>query len=93
MWWMLDSFNNTMSDSVIFPIFFFVTCRRRFDFQSPSRMDRNVELFLNMEKALREVNVQSSGMIIQLFLCQDSFQSLPFFSDFSIVVVFIRLNF
>lgn len=52
-----------------------------------------MELFLNMEKALREVNVQSSGMIIQLFLCQDSFQSLLFFSDFSIVVVFIRLNF
>ena len=90
---MLDSFNNTMSDSVIFPIFFFDTCRRRFDFQSPSRMDRNVELFLNMEKALREVNVQSSGLIIQLFLCQDSFQNLLFFSDFSIVVVFIRLNF
>ncbi|KAJ7365203.1 SWI SNF, matrix associated, actin dependent regulator of chromatin, sub c, member 2 [Desmophyllum pertusum] len=27
---------------------------RRFDFQSPSRMDRNVELFLNIEKALKE---------------------------------------
>lgn len=32
-----------------------LTCRRRFDFQSPSRMDRNVELFLNIEKALKEV--------------------------------------
>ena len=29
--------------------------RRRFDFQSPSRMDRNVELFLNIEKTLKEV--------------------------------------
>eukprot|EP00794_Sanderia_malayensis_P003092 gene3092-3558_t len=27
---------------------------RRFDFQSPSRMDRNVELFLTIEKTLRE---------------------------------------
>lgn len=27
---------------------------RRFDFQSPSRMDRNVELFLNIEKSLKE---------------------------------------
>ncbi|PFX30455.1 SWI/SNF complex subunit SMARCC2 [Stylophora pistillata] len=32
---------------------------RRFDFQSPSRMDRNVELFLNMEKALREAKLLS----------------------------------
>ena len=30
-------------------------CRRRFDFQSPSRMDRNVELCLTIEKTLREV--------------------------------------
>ena len=27
-------------------------CRRRFDFQSPSRMDRNVEMFMQIEKAL-----------------------------------------
>lgn len=26
--------------------------RRRFDFQSPSRMDRNVEMFMNIEKTL-----------------------------------------
>ena len=30
-------------------------CRRRFDFQSPSRIDRNIELFLNIEKTLKEV--------------------------------------
>ncbi|XP_068715454.1 SWI/SNF complex subunit SMARCC2-like isoform X1 [Montipora capricornis] len=30
---------------------------RRFDFQSPSRMDRNVELFLNIEKALKEAKL------------------------------------
>lgn len=29
-----------------------VTTRRRFDFQSPSRMDRNVEMFMQIEKAL-----------------------------------------
>ena len=28
---------------------------RRFDFQTPSRMEKNVELFLNMEKSLKEV--------------------------------------
>merc|ERR1712193_8742 len=27
---------------------------RRFDFQSPSRVDRNVELFLNIERSLKE---------------------------------------
>ena len=36
--------------------FNFLIFRRRFDFQSPSRMDRNVELFLNIEKALKEVS-------------------------------------
>ncbi|XP_057293184.1 SWI/SNF complex subunit SMARCC2-like isoform X2 [Hydractinia symbiolongicarpus] len=30
---------------------------RRFDFQSPSRMDRNVELFLNIERSLKEKNL------------------------------------
>ena len=30
---------------------FFIS-RRRFDFQSPSRMDRNVEMFMQIEKAL-----------------------------------------
>ena len=29
-------------------------CRRRFDFQSPSRMDRNVEMFMQIEKALAQ---------------------------------------
>ena len=33
-------------------------CRRRFDFQSPSRMDRNVEMFIQIEKAL----VQSESL-------------------------------
>ena len=30
---------------------------RRFDFQSPSRVDRNVELFLNIERSLKEKNL------------------------------------
>lgn len=30
---------------------------RRFDFQSPSRVDRNVELFLNIERSLKEKNM------------------------------------
>lgn len=29
---------------------------RRFDFQSPSRMDRNVEMFMNIEKTLIQNN-------------------------------------
>lgn len=29
--------------------------RRRFDLQNPSRMDRNVEMFLNVEKNLVQV--------------------------------------
>ena len=40
--------------------------RRRFDFQSPSRMDRNVELFLNIEKALKEVKLVTFNCV---FLC------------------------
>lgn len=31
------------------------TLRRRFDLQNPSRMDRNVEMFLNVEKNLVQV--------------------------------------
>lgn len=31
-------------------------CRRRFDLQNPSRMDRNVEMFLNVEKTLVQNN-------------------------------------
>lgn len=30
----------------------YVFCRRRFDFQSPSRMERNVEMFLQIERSL-----------------------------------------
>lgn len=31
--------------------------RRRFDLQNPSRMDRNVEMFLNVEKNLVQVQL------------------------------------
>ncbi len=31
--------------------------RRRFDFQSPSRMDRNVEMFMQIEKELNKSKV------------------------------------
>lgn len=41
---------------------------RRFDFQSPSRMDRNVELFLNMEKALKEAKLLT---VPQVFITPD----------------------
>ena len=41
--------------------------RRRFDFQSPSRMDRNVELFLNIEKALKEVKLVTFNYIYIIF--------------------------
>lgn len=40
--------------------FLHVICRRRFDFQSPSRMDRNVEMFLQIEKTL----VQNKCLIL-----------------------------
>lgn len=32
-----------------------VLIRRRFDLQNPSRMDRNVEMFMNIEKTLAQV--------------------------------------
>lgn len=32
-----------------------VFLRRRFDFQNPSRMDRNVEMFMTIEKSLVQV--------------------------------------
>lgn len=31
-----------------------VCCRRRFDFPNPSRVDRNVEMFLQIEKSLQQ---------------------------------------
>ena len=33
----------------------FFSYRRRFDLQNPSRMDRNVEMFMNIEKTLVQV--------------------------------------
>lgn len=30
-------------------------CRRRFDLQNPSRVDRNVEMFVTVEKTLVQV--------------------------------------
>lgn len=33
----------------------FLPIRRRFDFQNPSRMDRNVEMFMTIEKSLVQV--------------------------------------
>ena len=32
-------------------------CRRRFDFQSPSRMDRNVEMFMQIQRSLLQNRV------------------------------------
>lgn len=34
--------------------------RRRYDFQNPSRMDRNVEMFMTIEKSLVQVIVKNS---------------------------------
>lgn len=47
--------------------------RRRFDFQSPSRLDRNVELFLNIEKSLKEVRLE--------FDTCDAYHNLNFLPD------------
>ena len=58
---MMCNYNNLLS------LFFFLFLRRRFDFQSPSRMDRNVELFLNIEKALKEVQYIEKQMLFCLF--------------------------
>lgn len=33
--------------------------RRRYDFQNPSRMDRNVEMFMTIEKSLVQVIVKN----------------------------------
>lgn len=43
-----------------------VILRRRFDLQNPSRMDRNVEMFLNVEKNL--VQVQDRVLMLELLL-------------------------
>ncbi|EDO49454.1 predicted protein, partial [Nematostella vectensis] len=45
---------------------------RRFDFQSPSRIDRNVEMFLNIERAVKEAKLL---MIPQVYIAQDVDQS------------------
>ena len=37
----------------------FLPIRRRFDFQNPSRMDRNVEMFMTIEKSLVQVGAAS----------------------------------
>lgn len=34
-----------------------IVCRRRFDFQSPSRMDRNVEMFMQIQRSLLQNRV------------------------------------
>lgn len=61
--------------------------RRRFDFQSPSRMDRNVELFLNIEKALKEVKLVTFNCIILcVFLVTFSF-FISIFKDIRIFVI------
>uniref|UniRef100_A0A4W5QZT0 SWI/SNF related BAF chromatin remodeling complex subunit C2 n=1 Tax=Hucho hucho TaxID=62062 RepID=A0A4W5QZT0_9TELE len=52
-------------------IFFTPVClhgRRRFDFQNPSRMDRNVEMFMTIEKSLVQNNCLSRPVI---FLSSD----------------------
>lgn len=48
--------------------------RRRFDLQNPSRMDRNVEMFLNVEKTLVQVMPSS---IASWFLVKDRRMSPP----------------
>ena len=42
--------------------------RRRYDFQNPSRMDRNVEMFMTIEKSLVQNNCLSRPNI---FLCPE----------------------
>ena len=49
---MLNS-NDVISSFAFLQLF---NSRRRFDLQNPSRMDRNVEMFLNVEKSLVQVN-------------------------------------
>lgn len=39
--------------------------RRRFDLQNPSRMDRNVEMFMNVEKTLVQVSPCLSYLFFQ----------------------------
>jgi len=42
---------------VHFDILTDAVCRRRFDFQSPSRMDRNVEMFMQIQRSLLQNRV------------------------------------
>lgn len=45
--------------------------RRRFDFQSPSRVDRNVEMFINIQKVL----LQNKLLIFPLVYIVNSIES------------------
>lgn len=50
----LQSMLHIIKIIIFFDSFFDVQTRRRFDFHSPSRMDRNVEMFMQISKTLTQ---------------------------------------
>lgn len=67
-----------------------LSLRRRFDLQNPSRMDRNVEMFLNVEKNLVQVpsdkHIKLIWLLIWSFLCNYPLDKLVFFFKTFLIV-------